>query len=177
MVRRRAIKTQLAEPPISEIEVGLFAKTPLRANAEAVADDQHADHQLGINRGAPRAAVERRQLSPDVAKLDDPVDRPQKAIWRDVPFERELIEQRSLLDLPMSHHDLQSCLMQRLNQRTTCVATEDFFNRIDQKATTLIRLLGGSPMTAKANCSGNVNPASSVQAVEVGGHSCWDFLL
>jgi hypothetical protein len=25
-------------------------------------------------------------------------------------------EQRSLFDLPMSHHDLQSCLLQRLNQ-------------------------------------------------------------
>ena len=36
-------------------------------------------------------------------------------IGRNVPFERELIEQRSLFDLPMSHHDLQSCLLQRLN--------------------------------------------------------------
>jgi hypothetical protein len=26
-----------------------------------------------------------------------------------VPLKRKLIEQRSLFDLPMSHHDLQSC--------------------------------------------------------------------
>jgi hypothetical protein len=26
-----------------------------------------------------------------------------------MPFERELVEQRSLFDLPMSHHGLQSC--------------------------------------------------------------------
>jgi hypothetical protein len=32
-----------------------------------------------------------------------------------MPFERELIEQRSLFDLPMSHHDLQSCQLDRLN--------------------------------------------------------------
>src|SRR5262245_40237709 len=47
-----------------------------------------------------------------------------------VPFERELIKQRSLFDLPMPHHDSQSCLSQRLNQGTSCVATEDFFNKI-----------------------------------------------
>jgi len=33
-----------------------------------------------------------------------------------VPFERELIEQSSLLDLPMSHYDSKSRLSQRLNQ-------------------------------------------------------------
>jgi hypothetical protein len=27
----------------------------------------------------------------------------------DMPFERELIEQSDLFDLPMPHHDLQSC--------------------------------------------------------------------
>src|SRR5215831_18546941 len=49
-----------------------------------------------------------------------------------VPFERELIKQSSLFDLPMPHHDSQSCLSQRLNQGTSCVATEDFFNKICQ---------------------------------------------
>src|SRR5215475_13335980 len=52
-----------------------------------------------------------------------------------VPFERELIKQSSLFDLPMPHHDSQSCLSQRLNQGTSCVATEDFFNKIDPKPT------------------------------------------
>ena len=51
------------------------------------------------------------------------------------PFKRELIEQSSLFDLPMSHHDLQSCLSQRLNQRISFRATADFFNRIGQKRT------------------------------------------
>jgi hypothetical protein len=40
-----------------------------------------------------------------------------------VLIQRELIEQRSLFDLPVAHHDLQSRLVQRLNQRTSCVAT------------------------------------------------------
>jgi hypothetical protein len=48
-----------------------------------------------------------------------------------VLFERKFIEQSSLLNLPISHHDSKSCLPQRLNQRTSCVATADFFNKID----------------------------------------------
>jgi hypothetical protein len=56
-------------------------------------------------------------------------------IGRNVPLKRELIEQRSLFDLPRSHHDRQSRFSQRLNQRTSCVATADFFNTIGQKQT------------------------------------------
>jgi hypothetical protein len=29
--------------------MNLFAQSPLRTDAEAVADDQHPDHQLGID--------------------------------------------------------------------------------------------------------------------------------
>ncbi len=35
-----------------------------------------------------------------------------------MPFERELVEQRSLFDLPMPHHDLQSCQLDRLKLLT-----------------------------------------------------------
>jgi hypothetical protein len=103
---------------------------PCRADAEAIADNQYSDHQLGINRRPAHAAVKRRQLPPQTTKLNEPIDRPQPMISRNVPFERELTEQRSLFDLPMSHHDLKSCLLQRLNQRTSCVTTADFFNTI-----------------------------------------------
>src|SRR5262245_40312541 len=33
------------------------------------------------------------------------------------PFERELIQQSNLFNLPMPHHDSMSCFSQRLNQR------------------------------------------------------------
>jgi hypothetical protein len=52
-----------------------------------------------------------------------------------VPFERKLIEQSNRFNLPLPHHDSQSCLSQRLNQRTSVLATADFFNKIGQKAT------------------------------------------
>jgi len=48
-------------------------------------------------------------------------------------FERELIEQRSLFELLVPHHD--SVLSHRLNQRASTRATEDFFNEIGPKQT------------------------------------------
>src|SRR4029077_5691049 len=53
--------------------------------------------------------------------------------WK-MPFQRELIEQRSRFDLPMSHHERQSCASTRLNHSCSCVATP-FFNTIDHKQT------------------------------------------
>ena len=51
------------------------------------------------------------------------------------PLAKTRIEQRSLLDLPMPHHDSQSCFSQRLNQRISTSATADFFNKIGHKWT------------------------------------------
>ncbi|KRR08796.1 hypothetical protein CP49_29730 [Bradyrhizobium valentinum] len=109
MIRHRAIQTEPAEPPVSQIEVDLIAQPPLQSDAEAVTEQEHPDHQFGIDRRSTDAAVEGRQVPPDLFKVDKPVDRPQQVVGGDMSFERELREQRSLFDLPMSHHDLQSC--------------------------------------------------------------------
>ncbi|MEA2880534.1 MAG: hypothetical protein QOF14_5730 [Hyphomicrobiales bacterium] len=100
-----AIEPEPTKPTIGQIEVNLLAQTPLGADAEAVAYDQHSDHQFGIDRGSTNGAVEWSQLPPQFTKLDEPVDRAQKMIGWNVPFERELIKQSSLFDLPMPHHD------------------------------------------------------------------------
>jgi len=52
-----AVEPQPAEPPVGRIEVDLLAQQPLRANAEAIADNQHLDHQLGIDRRTSDLAV------------------------------------------------------------------------------------------------------------------------
>src|ERR1700757_5069111 len=54
-------------------------------------------------------------------------------IGRNVPLKRELIEQSSLLNLLMPHHD--SVPSRRLNQRISPRATADFFNTIGQLRT------------------------------------------
>jgi len=58
VIRHMAVQTEPTKPAIGQIEMHLFAQPPLRANAEAVADDQHPNHQLGIDRGATSCAIE-----------------------------------------------------------------------------------------------------------------------
>jgi len=42
-----------------------------------------------------------RQVPPDLLKVNKPVDRPQQVVGGDMLLERELIEPRSLFDLPV----------------------------------------------------------------------------
>jgi hypothetical protein len=79
--------------------------------------------------------IEARQFAPDLIQLDKPVYRAQQMVRWNMLLQRELIEQRSLLDLPMSHHERQSWLWPKLNQQIICAATADFFNRIDPEPT------------------------------------------
>ena len=51
-----------------------LAQAPLRANAEAVPDDQHPDHELRIDRGAPGVAIELRQVPAQLAQIEHAVD-------------------------------------------------------------------------------------------------------
>lgn len=99
-----AVQAQSAEPPIGQVEMHLFTQAPLRPDAEAVANQQHADQQFGIDRGAPNRAVERRHVRPDALNIHEAVDRPKQVVKRDMPLQRELVEQRRLIDLPFAHH-------------------------------------------------------------------------
>ena len=52
-----ARQADAAKPAISEIEVNLFDEPPFGTNAVEIADQQHPDHQLGIERRATQGAV------------------------------------------------------------------------------------------------------------------------
>jgi hypothetical protein len=52
-----ALQPEAAEPSVSKVQVRLLAEPPVRADTEAVADQQHADHQLGINGGPAGGTV------------------------------------------------------------------------------------------------------------------------
>jgi hypothetical protein len=121
------LQPEPAEPAVAEVQMHLLAKPTLRPDAEAVAHDQHPDHQLGINRRTAHRAVERRQLPPQarqnnssrssaLRQVDEAIDRPQEMIGRHMRIEREVVEQSPLFDLPRSHHRLSPCLSGRLNQ-------------------------------------------------------------
>jgi len=59
----------------------------------AVADDQHADHQLRIDRGSAHLAVKRLQRLAKISEVQVTVDAPDHMIGRDVLVEAEIIEQ------------------------------------------------------------------------------------
>src|SRR6187455_3633346 len=62
VIGHRSIQVEPAEPAIGQVQLNLLAQPALGADTEAVADDQHPDHQLRIDRRAPRVAVERSEM-------------------------------------------------------------------------------------------------------------------
>jgi hypothetical protein len=84
MIGDMPIEPEPTKPSIGQIEVDFLAQPPLGADAEAIADDQHSDHQLWINRWPAHRAVECRQLPPHIPQLDEPVDGAQQMIRRNM---------------------------------------------------------------------------------------------
>jgi len=66
MVGHVAFQTQVAEPAIRQVQMQLVAQTTLRPDPHAVADDQHPDHQLRIDRRTARLAIKRPQVRADI---------------------------------------------------------------------------------------------------------------
>ena len=77
MIRHIAFKAEPAEPPIGEVQMHLLTQPTLGTDAEAVADDQHADHQLRIDRGPPDLAIEGPQMGPQAGQVDEAGERAQ----------------------------------------------------------------------------------------------------
>ena len=104
VIGNRIRQIEPTEPSVCEIEMDLITEPALRADAHAIADDQHSDHQFRINRRTPRRAVERSEKATDIREIDEPIDAPQQMIVRDMILDRELVKQRALRLLPRSHH-------------------------------------------------------------------------
>src|SRR5204862_5687614 len=68
VVRNLVVKIEPAEPPIRKVKRNLLAKPPLETHAVAVADDQHPEHELGVDRGPANVAVEGHQLLAQVSQ-------------------------------------------------------------------------------------------------------------
>ncbi len=104
MVGDVAVQAQAAEPAVGKVEVDLLAEPPLRADAQAVAHQQHPDHQLGVDRGPAGQAVERGQVRPHALQVDEAIHGPEQVVRRDMPLQRELVEQLGLIAPPLAHH-------------------------------------------------------------------------
>ena len=99
-----ALQPEPAEPAIGQVEMNFLAKAPLRADAEAIADEQNPDHQLRVDRGSAGLAVQGSQMCAEAGQVDEPVDGSNKVTYRDAPLEAELVEQRLLHHRPFAHH-------------------------------------------------------------------------
>ena len=52
------VEIELAEPAVSKVQRYFLAQPALVTNAIAITNQEHPDHQLGINRGSADVAVE-----------------------------------------------------------------------------------------------------------------------
>src|ERR1700722_19406185 len=104
MIGDVAVEPQATEPAIGQIEVNLLAQPPLGANAEAVADDEHSNHQLGIDRGPSHVAIIGPQMRPNLGQVDEPVDLAQQMVVGDMPLKTEAVKERLLHHPPLAHH-------------------------------------------------------------------------
>ena len=77
MIGHLAVEAEPTEPAIGEVQMDLLAQPPLRADAEAVAHDQHPDQQLRIDRRPPGLAVEWRQVCSNPVEVHETVDCPE----------------------------------------------------------------------------------------------------
>ena len=100
-----AVQPEPTEPAIGQIEMHFLTQPPLRADAKAVADDQHPDHQLGIDRGPSDRAVERPQLCTDALQINKPINAAKQMIPWHMIVEAEIVEQLRRRDL-YAHHQL-----------------------------------------------------------------------
>ena len=87
MIGNRILKPEATEPPVSQIKLYLLTQPTVGADRIAVADQQHPDHQFGINRRAARMAVKRRKFGTQPVQIKHRVDPTQQ-----VTEERDILK-------------------------------------------------------------------------------------
>ena len=73
--------------------MNLLAQPSLGADAEAVADDEHANHQFRIDRGPAGVAVERRQMLAQIPEIEKTINAAKNMVRRNVSVEIEGVEE------------------------------------------------------------------------------------
>ena len=96
VIRDLAFQPQAAEPTIDQIKVNLFAQASFGANTETVPDDQHAYHQLRINRGPARVAIVVSKVRTQCAQIEILIDASQQVILRNALIAIERVKQSIL---------------------------------------------------------------------------------
>ena len=104
MIGHCILETEATEPAVGQVEVHFFAQPAFRADAEAIAEQQHPHHQLRINRGATRVAVERREMLAEIGEIEETINAAKQMIRGNVRVEVEGMNQSVLVAAVLSHH-------------------------------------------------------------------------
>lgn len=96
MVRNLILQAETTELEIREVQMHFLAQSPLGSNAEAVADDQHPHHQLGIDRRAAGVAIERSEVFAQLVEVEESIDGAQQMVGWNVIVEVEGVKQSLL---------------------------------------------------------------------------------
>ena len=126
VVRDPVIQIEAAKPAIGQVQVHLFTEPPFRPDAEAIANQQHPDEELRIDRRTTSVAVEISEVSTDRGQIHEPVDGSKQVVLWDLILKRKLVEQRRLRLLPWSHHRQSSHPLAELNQHGALRSSASF---------------------------------------------------
>jgi hypothetical protein len=110
-MRDLLIETQTPEPAPRQMHAQFFQQLAFAGDAIPIADQQNAQQELGINRGATGVAVAGSQSLAHKLKTDVLVDQPQQMVFGNLIFQAELVEQRFGPGV-VPHHDQQASEME-----------------------------------------------------------------
>src|SRR6266567_4750332 len=87
-------------------QLDLLAQSPLEADAVAVADQQHPEHEFGIDRRTADCAIEGRQLLAQIGQhpRHNRIHPTQQMAFQNALFEVEQVEQLALIARLLPHH-------------------------------------------------------------------------
>ena len=88
------------------MQLDFLSELAFRADAVAVADNEHPDHELGVDRRTADVAVVRLELLVQVGERHrhKHVHPPQQMVLGDAIFEAKLVEQAALITSQSPHH-------------------------------------------------------------------------
>jgi hypothetical protein len=106
MVRHHVVEIEPAEPSVGQVQLDFLAQPPLKADAVAVAHNQHPEHEFGINRRPANVAVKGLELRAQLSQhpRHDRIDAVKEMARWNTLFEIEQVEQLALIARLLSHH-------------------------------------------------------------------------
>src|SRR5207249_10216796 len=101
------IEAQTGEPAPRQMHTQFLHQFAFAGDAVQITDQQNAQQELGINRGAAGLAVAVLQSFPHKSKADVLLDPPQQVGFGNLIFQSEVVEQR-FRAVVLPHHDEQA---------------------------------------------------------------------